>query len=120
MVKTFSLNENNDIFIGEDGNLSISDGKNAVLFICENVAQTRLNEMIYDQGQGLPYLEAVFVGATNIPRFKSELTKELINVDGVLKVLNVELGREGKDTLTYEATILTEEGQEQLLGAATV
>lgn len=110
MTKTFALNENNDIFIDANGNLSIVEGIEAVAFVCKNVAQTRLDEMIYEQGEGLPYFESVFNGTPNLERFRSQLRKSLLEVSGVLRVLSIVLNLE-RDVLFYEANILTDFGE---------
>lgn len=119
MAKTFSLDDNNDIFIAINGNLSISVSIEAILFVCQNVVQTRLTEMIYQQDQGQPYLEAVFTGAPNIERFRSALRNSLVSVEGVVKVLDIALTKQN-DTLFYQATIVTNQGQGTLDGSTTI
>lgn len=119
MTKTFSLNSNNDIFIAVNGNLAISVSIEAILFVCQNVAQARLAEMIYEQNQGQPYIESVFTGAPNIERFRSALRNSLISVAGVLKVLDIALTKQN-DTLFYQATIVTNQGQGTVDGSTTV
>jgi hypothetical protein len=119
MVTTFSCDENNDIFIGPDGNLSLSTSLQAVLFICQNKARTRLNEMIFEPDSGLPYMESVFSEPKNFFRFKRELRKALENTDGVEKVLDI-IVEENQTVFFYSATIATIYGSGVVDGTTTI
>ena len=118
MTSTFSLNNDNDIYIGINGNLSISRNIEAIKFICQNVASARLGEMIYQENEGMPFLQSVFVGVPNIERYRSTLRKSLLNVSGVKRVLNIIINI-SSNILTYEATILTDNNESGILNGST-
>ncbi len=128
MVKTFSVNSNNDIYIGEDGNLGISVDLQAIIFICENKAKTRLGEMIFEIKSGIPYLETIFSEPKNYEKFKFSLRTALENTEGVLKVIEISLEEiidpnspdEKRNVLSYTTTIVTRFGQGIVNGATAI
>lgn len=120
MVKTLALNENNDIYLGPDGNIVMSEGIVAVEYACQNAVQTLLGEMIYSSNQGVPYNETVFqVGSPILPQFDAGLRVAILSVPGVvgIKSLSVQIDA---DTLVYSAVIVTEFGEGNLNGNVTV
>ena len=95
MTLTLTTNENNDIFIGDDGNLSTSRGIEAVKFIAKGVAETQRGEIVLDVEKGLPNFESLWNGVPNIPQYEAALRLALSEVQGVesiesLVVANVE------------------------------
>jgi hypothetical protein len=118
-MKTFSINENNDIFIASDGNLSISLNLQAIIYVCENVAQGQLGEMVLDVTRGIPNFQAVWIGNKNLSRFEAALRKSLNNVDGVLGVSDLQISINSNE-LIYSAIIVTEFGEDVLSGTSTV
>jgi hypothetical protein len=106
MVQSFSLNANNDIFIGTDGNLSIATGLSAVEFACKNFAQAQLNEMIFEYDQGVAYFETIWQNTANVAQFEASLRAALSNVPGVTGISNLTI-TVANNQLNYVATIQT-------------
>ena len=106
MTRTFGVDGNNDLLIGSDDRLTVVSGLEAVLQNCEHAAKTLLDEMVLDQGEGLPYFEAVWIGAPNLPVWEAAWRARILNVEGVLSIDALELTR-ANNALTYRATIAT-------------
>lgn len=106
MTRTLSVDTNNDIFIGADGLLSTSTGRNAVMQACQQAAQTLLAEMLFQADQGLPNFEAVWVGVPNLSQFEAYLRRNLALVPDVTGIQSVSAQIIG-GTLQYTATIQT-------------
>lgn len=115
MTRTFFVDGNNDLVIGEDDRLSIVDGLTAVLQNCEHVAKSIRNEMVLAQGRGLPYFEAIWIGVPNVPLWEAVFRSQILAVADVLAVVALDTRREG-ETLLYTATIQTLYGTGQING----
>lgn len=111
MTTTISVNESNDIFIGNDGNISTSSGIDAVMQACEQAAKTQLGEMIFQTTQGIPNFETIWSSDRSaIPEFESALRSTLLAVQdvGYIKSLDIKFD-DGK--LIYMAVINTIYGE---------
>jgi hypothetical protein len=115
MTQTFDTNSDNDIFIGEDGNLSVATGLRAVLKGCESASYAQLGEMVLAKGLGIPNFQAIWVGVPNYPLFELYLRKALLSVLGVTSVKSLQITVKG-NTLSYTATIVTIYGTETITG----
>ena len=110
MPLTFSVNANNDLFIGVDGNIAMSEDLDAVLFTCENAVKAQLGEMFLQVDRGLPNFEILWVGNPNFVIFEGILRQALETVPGVEQVVSLDINREN-DVFSYRAVILTQYGQ---------
>ena len=107
MTQTFSVNEFNDIYIGEDGNLSLSFGLRAVEQACEQAAKTQLGEMIYQTNQGIPNFQTIWSGGNpNIAQFDAALRVAILAVNGVTGIQSLNISA-SNNTLSYTAQINT-------------
>lgn len=106
MTRSLAVDGDNDIFVGADGALAMTTGRDAVLQCCEHAAKTQLGEMIYAADEGLPNFAAVWNGAPNLPLWESYLRRSLRAVPDVVSVVSVALDS-AAGVLTYEATIQT-------------
>lgn len=106
MTTTFAVTQDNDLFIGSDGNLSIATGIRAVLFAAQQAAQTQLGEMLFAVDQGIPNFQTVWNGAPNVAPFEAALRRTLLAVPGVNGVLALTVVV-AENKLTYQATIQT-------------
>lgn len=106
MTQTFAADANGDWFLGPDGNLSILTGRPAVIQLCQAAARTLLNEMMFRQGDGLPYFEAVWTGAPNLTQYETALRAAFLAVQDVTSVSDIALTQTG-DELDYVAQINT-------------
>lgn len=109
MTITLGLNENNDLYLGSDGNLVVLSGIEAVAAACLTISKTILGEMVLTTTQGLPDFQAVWVGVPNLKVWESYLRRSLQNVSGVIDVISIKVAKEN-DTLFYTATIRTQFG----------
>lgn len=115
MTKTFATNNNNDLFIGNDGNLAIVNGQQAVLQACATAAKAQLGEMIYATNRGLPNFQTVWVGSPNLAQFEAALRQTLLSVNGVTEITDLSTSVTN-NTLFYTATIKTIYGMGTLNG----
>ena len=114
MTRTFAINDNNDIYVGSDGNLVFLSGIEAVMDACKTAAQTQLKECILQQGVGLPNFDAIFNGTPNFALYESYLRSTLLAVPGVTAVAPVQI-QVNNHTMTYTAIITTSYGTEAIL-----
>lgn len=106
MTQTFAVNDNNDIFINNTGNLSIVFGLTAVLQVCEQYAKALLGEMVLNTNLGIPYFQTVFNGVPNLQQYTAALRLAFLTVPDVLEVVSLITGQTGS-TLSYTAIIRT-------------
>ena len=114
-MTTFSVNENNDLFLDTSGNISMSDGIEGVKNICLNAAQAQRGEMIYNLNDGVPTKSTVWSGTPNLTQFEIGLRSQLENVDGVSKIINLQSSVNG-EIVSYSAIIQTTFGETQING----
>lgn len=110
MAKSFSLNSNNDIFIGLDGLLSISNDLEAVLQDCATAAKAQLGEMILSIDQGVPNFQTIWQSAANVAQFEAFLRRTILRVSGVTEIKSLSVVVRD-NTLFYTAEIVTIYGQ---------
>lgn len=115
MVETFGTNDNNDIYLGSNGNLVVLTGLQAVLAACATATKAQLGEMVLAIKQGIPNFQAVWIGSPNYALYQSYLRNTLLSVSGVLDVKSISLSIAG-NVLSYTATIVTQFGDEVLSG----
>jgi len=118
MVQTFAVNNDHDIFLGSDGNLSIATGIQGVLQACETATYAQLGEMILATTSGMPNFQTIWVGQPNYPLWNLYLRNTLQAVQGVVSVQNVQITK-NNNTLRYTATIETLFGTSQFSGSLT-
>jgi len=111
---TIATNENNDIYLGADGNLVLLSGLDAVLQSCEHAMKGVRGEMVYQVQAGVPYFETVW-DQKNIPLFESDSVVEILAVPDVIRVNRFDTVQVG-DVLQYEVEIVTQYGQGVISG----
>lgn len=111
MTQTLGINENNDIYIGTDGNLVLLSGEAAVAGACKTASQAQLGEMIYAATSGMPNFQTIWTGVPNQALFESYLRKTLAGVPGVVAVQSIAI-TQLDNKLSYAAVIKTEFGNE--------
>ena len=109
-VIAFGVNENNDLFLDESGNIAIVTNLQAVLQGCEQAVKTLLGELVLQTDLGVPYFEAVFVGTPNLAVFEQSIRQAILSIPGVIQVLTLDTSVTG-EVLTYNAVIETEYGE---------
>jgi hypothetical protein len=84
---TFAENANNDLYLDSNNNLVTLNGVDALAVICNGAMQGQLREMIYNQTNGLPYMDTVF-RKQNIAAFIAAGRLLLQAINGVVKVVS--------------------------------
>jgi hypothetical protein len=106
MAKTLSVDNNNDIFIDNSGNLSISVDQDALLQACAQAAKTQLGEMVLATNQGVPNFQTIWAGSPNVVQYESALRNAITSVTGVIDILSLDISV-SNNVLSYTATIQT-------------
>lgn len=96
----------NDIYLDDMGNISLSFDLKAVLEACSQAAQTLLGEIIFNQNQGIPYKETVWIGVPNVQQYTAALRVAFLNVPNVVEVVSLFTDQVNNE-LTYTAVIRT-------------
>jgi hypothetical protein len=109
MTRTLGTDENNDLYLNVEDNVTVLTGLEAVMAACETASKAQLGEMVLMTGLGIPNFQTVWVGSPNYSLFSSYLRRTLLSVPGVIDVTNLEL-RALNNVLSYTATIKTEFG----------
>lgn len=115
MPVMFAVDENDDLYIGPDGNLAIVTGIDAVLQNCSHAAKAQLGEMVLATDEGVPNFQLVWEGNPNIPQFEAVLRNIFLSLPDVVDVLQLDVASQNK-TLFYRAVILTTFGQGEISG----
>lgn len=106
MVLTLGGNENNDIYIGSDGQLVMLEGVDAIADACSTATRAQLNEMIYATQSGIPNFQVLWVGSPDYQLWKAAIIATLESVEGVVQVnsLNITINN---NKASYVAQIIT-------------
>lgn len=99
----------NDLYLDNDGNISLSYDLQAVLQACAQSAQTLLGEMIFNTNQGIPYFQVLWVGVPNIQQFTAALRAAFLAVPNVIEIVSLITSQESNNLL-YSAVIRTNFG----------
>lgn len=108
---TFLSNEDNDWYLDSNNNLAIGTGdtnlhgEQALAVCARHYAQTVLGEMIHQTDKGIPFFNTAF-SRIEIIRFEAALRERLLELVGVIEVLNVDTSVVD-DVLGYSADIKT-------------
>lgn len=119
MTSTFGLNDQNDIYLGDDGNLVLLSGIEAIAGACETISKAQLGEMVLTTTQGIPNFQTVWVGVPNLGLWQSYLRNSLQNVDGVLQINDLSFTT-NDGVLSYTATIKTVFGVTQITNSIQI
>lgn len=113
MIKTLSVDANNDLFVNTSGSISVSTNQDALVFMCEHVAKTILGELVLQGDVGIPYFQTMWNGTPNLAQAENALRAAWLNVDGVLGIVSLASFVQD-NTLFYNATIKTVYGEVSL------
>ncbi|MCC8381098.1 hypothetical protein [Xenorhabdus sp. PB30.3] len=101
---TFAVDANNDLVLGDDGNLSLCKNAQAVRNLCVHYARALRGEMLHKVDKGLPYWKTVFGRQADIPMFEAAFRERMHEVVGVEEVVSFE-ATIADNSLRYLATI---------------
>lgn len=112
MTKMIAVNDQNDLYIGPDGNLALVFDIEAVKQACEHAVKAILNEMIYNSNNGVPYFETIWRlgGSPNLSQYEAAVRATILAVDGVTGIQELDISI-NNNQLSYSATINTIYGQ---------
>lgn len=105
-AQTLAVNNQNDLYIGDDGNIAVVFNLQGTLQACEHAAKTKLGEMIFSTDQGVPMFELVFVGVPNLQQYEAAVRATLLSVAGVDDIVSFLMDLVDNE-LTYTAVIKT-------------
>lgn len=105
-MTVFALNENNDIFLDETGQLKILSGIEEVEQNIITRVSTFKDEIFYDPDRGVAYRETVFASAANLVSFRRSLREQTLLVNDVTDVTVLDVRQEG-DQVFYEMEVTT-------------
>lgn len=108
-MRTVSTNANNDIYLGQDGNLAMVADVLAVSETAVHYAKTLRNEMIQEYDLGVPFFIVAFGPSVNIQQFDAAMKARIMQTPEVSAITSFETTQEG-DVLKYTATIETTYG----------
>lgn len=115
-MKTLATNDNNDLFLGPDGNIVVASNIDAVLQACATATKAQLGEMVLNIDQGIPNFQTIWKNAVNVPQFEAYLRQTLEGVQGVTEVRQLTVTAQN-NVVTYSATIVTIYGEGVLTNA---
>ncbi|MCP9268842.1 hypothetical protein M5U04_12260 [Xenorhabdus sp. XENO-1] len=112
---TFAVDENNDLMLGDDGNLAIVRDAEAVKNLCIHYARALRGEMLHQVDKGIPYWKTTFGRHADIPMFEAAFRERMREVDGVEEVISFQADI-ADNTLRYIAVIRSTYGSFTLNG----
>lgn len=114
-MRTISTDIKNDIFVGPDGNLSISFDIQAAAETAKHFAATLRTEMIHEYDLGIPFFMTAFGSSPAIPQFEAATKQRIRQAPEVVGIRSFETIQTG-DVLRYTAVIETTYGAVTLNG----
>jgi hypothetical protein len=109
-MKTLSINIENDIVRGADGNIAVSKDLQACRYVCEQAMQGIKGEMIYAKNAGIPYFQLIFTNKPKLRQFEAQARRVLLDVDGVVKITRF-ISKLTGEVLQYQVDIESIYGQ---------
>ena len=108
-MKILEENDNRDLFMGSNNQLTLLTGLSATLQACASAIEAQRGEMQYDVNRGVPTHDTLWTGVPNQQRFQFYCREALLAVSGVTAVKRFDTDI-FDNTLEYEAEIVTEFG----------
>lgn len=106
MPTILAVNDNNDLFLDENGVIVLYRDLQATLQACAHAVKAQFGEMVLAIDQGIPYLQTVWGGIRNYQLFEADIRAAILSVAGVTDIISFSLNSVG-DQLNYSATINT-------------
>lgn len=110
MTQSFATNDQNDIFLGPDGNIAVATGIEAVLYACQNAAKAQLHEMIYAFNRGVANFLPIRTNSVNVAQFEASVRAAIRGVPGVTGIKSFQTAVVNR-AMNYRAVIVTIYGQ---------
>lgn len=112
--------KNNELHLGEDGQIAVFTEKKAYAQILENVMRTVLGEVQSNTSLGIPYFDTVFMSHDKILLWKAQVEKRIQEFDFVDAVSEFKATVDyERRVLTYSLVVTTDEGNVRISGTKT-
>lgn len=108
-MKTFKVNENNDI-IFSGGHLQIVKDQEADAHICRHFALANRGEMIFKKDRGIPFFDIALGSNPNPAQYEAAFRSRMREIPTVIAVTDF-YAKVVDGVLKYTATIQTENGE---------
>jgi hypothetical protein len=111
----FAVDENDDLYLDDAGNIAIVTGLEAVLQNCAHAVKAQLGEMVLQTDQGMPDFQVIWNGNPNVSQFEASLREiilaqpNVISISELTTVIN-------NNILSYTITIVTDFGEGAING----
>ncbi|MDR0805938.1 MAG: hypothetical protein LBN41_04210 [Enterobacteriaceae bacterium] len=106
---SFDVDKNNDLFIGEHGNLSICRDEKATMRVCEHYVRAKRGEMLHKFDKGMPFWSSVFGANADLALFESVFRERMREISEVIEIVSFS-AQLIDNTVKYLAVIRTQYG----------
>lgn len=112
-MKTFNVDDRNDIKLTQNGNIELIDGLNAVMLKCAHYAKAARAEMAFKMDKGMPFFTVAFGKQVNAGQYEAAFRARMREIDEVVSVDEF-TAKLDDGVLSYTATITTIYGKARL------
>ncbi|HCD1073937.1 TPA: hypothetical protein JD649_RS16400 [Proteus mirabilis] len=105
-MRTFAINQHNDLVIDAKGDLQICDNDEAVKNLCQHFIKAVRGEMLHKKDKGIPYWSATFSRQVDIPLFEMSFRQRLAEIEEVVAISHFNAFLDN-GVLKYQADIRT-------------
>ncbi len=116
---TLTIDEKNDITLGENGNINTVTGIQEVLQNCQTAVQLIAGEAIYRSSDGTPAFETLWNGSPNFQQAEASIRAIILRVVGVTNINSFDYVA-NNNIFSYNVEIETVFGTEILEGGLNV
>lgn len=114
-MRALSENANNDLFLGPDNKLSVSEGLLALVQTTKSAVEVQKGELIFSKEKGIPTDQALWSGTPDLQQFEFYVRKTILAISGVIEILTFE-AEIIDDHVDYTAQIKTIYGEGEVSG----
>lgn len=112
-----ALDDNNDIFLDNEGNLAICKNIEAVKTSVSCATKTNYGEIVLNTNLGVPYFTTIFTAHPDIELWKTYMKKAILSIPKVIGISYFKTYVDNKkNLLTYASVINTEYGEAEING----
>lgn len=103
--------KNNELHLGEDGQIAVFTEKKAYAEILENAMRTILGEVQSNTSIGIPYFESAFSSPTDLQNWRNAVQERIRSFDFVDSIQSFITNLDYQNRiLSYELRVTTDEG----------
>ena len=112
-----ALDETNDIYLDNEGNLALCKDVEAVKTAVSCATKTNYGEIVLNTRLGIPYFETIFVAHPDIELWKSYMKEAILAIPKVLGISYFKTYIDYQNSLLkYAVVIITEYGEAEING----